>query len=305
LAGRLFLEHPWYAAVDVLLHETAHQVAQEVLGAHGETDHGETFREACALLGANPAASGTYPTADEAALSDEQREDETGRVMKRVRKLLALAESPNRHEAERAMAKAHQLMARHNLSVIQNDLPRDFHSVCIGKPGLRHSLDVHVLATLLRDFYFVKVIWIPTYVLEKRKVGRVLEISGTRSNVQLAHYVHDYVRHYIDREWRACRVRGSSRNGRRDFALGVLRGFRDVLERQASGPEDQALIRMGDPQLDAYFSSRHPNRRTTSRGRGVRVDPDVVDAGEDAGRRLVIRKGVAGPARQRRRQLGR
>ena len=40
-----------------------------------------------------------------------------GDYREKIRKLLALAESPNEHEAKAALIKAHQLMAEHGLNV--------------------------------------------------------------------------------------------------------------------------------------------------------------------------------------------
>ena len=251
LAARLILEHPWYAVVEVLKHEMAHQLAAEVLGDAGETAHGESFRAACRLLGVSPAASMRTVPLDEAVLGENKEAGATDAIVLRVKKLLALAGSPNRNEAERAMAKAHELMIKYNLKQMHGEhaLPDEYFAVRVGKAALRHALDSHALATLLRDFYFVKVIWIPTYVIDREKMGRVLEICGSRGNVQLACYVHDYVRRYIEDEWRTCRVVSRKRNGKRDFALGVIRGFREVLDRQSAAPETRALVRAGDSRL--------------------------------------------------------
>ena len=43
LARNLVLNHPWDAVREVLLHEMAHQFAEEVLGANNESPHGPKF----------------------------------------------------------------------------------------------------------------------------------------------------------------------------------------------------------------------------------------------------------------------
>jgi hypothetical protein len=62
LGRNLVMNHPWYAVLDVLRHEMAHQFAHQVFGAFGELPHGPAFQEACRILRADPEASGSYPS---------------------------------------------------------------------------------------------------------------------------------------------------------------------------------------------------------------------------------------------------
>jgi hypothetical protein len=113
LSRRLVTTHPWDAVRDVLLHEMAHQMAEQVLGGMGETPHGTAFLKACHLLRANPKASGTYPLLQD--LIHREQTDRNDRILIRIKKLLALAQSRNRFEAEAAMLKAHELIAIYNI----------------------------------------------------------------------------------------------------------------------------------------------------------------------------------------------
>ncbi|HHH27948.1 MAG TPA: DUF2786 domain-containing protein, partial [Polyangiaceae bacterium] len=107
LSRPFVMKQSWGSVVEVLKHEVAHQYAHEVLGAIDETAHGPAFRKVCALMGIDPAASGTPEVSDE---GDE-------RVLKKVADLLALAQSGNRHEAENAAALAQRLMLKHNVAL--------------------------------------------------------------------------------------------------------------------------------------------------------------------------------------------
>jgi hypothetical protein len=294
------LNHPWYAVVDVLRHEIAHQLADELYG-EAEPPHGEAFRDLCHFLHANPRTSGDYPTLDDAVLAD--RASDGDRIMARIRKLLALSGSPNQHEAELAMAKARELMAKHQLDPAEPTPADDFVSIVLGEASLRHGLEVHALASLIRDHYSVRTIWIPMAVPALGKVGRALEVCGTRLHVQLAHYAFDFVTHVIAGEWRTYRpgVRLGA-NGRRDFALGMVAGFRALLDEQLrTSPQVQALVRCADPALEDYFEERHPHQTQTRAGRGVRIDHGLRQDGEALARRIGLRRGVqptAGPGRR-------
>ncbi|MBW2100434.1 MAG: DUF2786 domain-containing protein, partial [Deltaproteobacteria bacterium] len=163
LSRAFVLNHPWDAVVEVLVHETAHQFADTVLGAYGETPHGPTFQKACQLLRTNPEASGSYePLHDRIANERLTSED---KIMVRVKKLMALAESQNQHEAEAAMAKAHELIEKYNINLISRNENRDFVSIFVGTPALRHFREEYHLSGLLQDFYFVSGIWVSAYVL--------------------------------------------------------------------------------------------------------------------------------------------
>src|SRR3954468_20419441 len=90
LSRPLVLEQPWGVVVEVLKHEMAHQYVHEILEVFSETAHGPAFRETCERFGFDGAAAGM----PQAAPSDPSR-----KMAERIARLLALAESPNVHEA--------------------------------------------------------------------------------------------------------------------------------------------------------------------------------------------------------------
>ena len=294
LSRSFVFNHPWDAVREVLVHEMALQFADEVLVAHGEPPHGPKFQQACHLLRANPRASGNYPPLDERIARESP--DSEDKIMVKVKKLMALAESQNQHEAELAMAKAHALIAKHNLDVFAGSDIRDFATVFLGKPALRHFREEYHLSKLLLDFYFVYGIWVPAYVVEKGKMGRVLEISGTISNIQIACYVHDFVRNFIDSQWEQYnRGKGLNRYRKTDFAVGIVQGLRSKLDSQRNyrtGAESgRALMEIEDPLLVEYAAYRYPRTRNVGRRR-VTQDQRVLKEGIKVGKELVISRGI-------------
>jgi hypothetical protein len=303
LSRRLVLEHPWDAVCDVLRHEMAHQLVDSFWPQIEERPHGPRFHEACRLLRADPQASGSYPTLDQRVFEGAAGQDD--RILRRIRKLMALSDSPNIHEAEAAMVKAHALIAKYNLDLAREAIRQNYFSVYLGRPALRHFREVYALSGLLQDHYFVKGVWVPAYVVAKGKMGRVLEISGTRANVQIAAYVHDFVNTYIDGAWARFRAgKRLTRNRKTDFAIGLIDGFSAKLDAAAAhstaadhgldaavDEHARALVRREDVGLKTYLTHRYP--RLSSVRRGGQVDPDVRAAGEAEGRRMVISKGIS------------
>jgi hypothetical protein len=294
LSRNLVLQHPWDAVREVLRHEIAHQFANEALSADGEPPHGPKFRMACKILRANPKASGNYSPLHERILHEAPSPED--KIMLRVKKLMALAESQNRHEAELAMAKAHEIVAKYNVDLIARNENRNFVSVFVGKPALRHfRIDYH-LVHLIQDFYFVYGLWVSAYVLEKGKMGRVLEISGTVQNTKIACYVHNFVQQFIHSQWHQYNHDKELNHYRKiDFAVGIIEGFRSKLKLQSKGEKKttakQALIKVADPLLLEYAAHRYPHT-TTFKGKISSQDDNVLRDGIKVGRKLVIFKGI-------------
>lgn len=295
LSRDLVSHHRWDDVKEVLLHEMAHQVAHEGLRASSETDHGPGFKKACGLLRANPKASGSYPPLHVRLHQGEELSDRD-RIVARIHKLMALAQSSNLNEASAAMRKAYELIARHNVDLIDRGAAQNYHSLFLGAPRLRFFREAYQLAHLLQEFYFVQCMWIQAWVLNKNKMGRVLEISGSRKNIQVAEYIHTTVCRYIESAWVDYRRgKGLSRYRKTDFAIGIINGFSTTLEQASTsrGADNgiQLPAEIEDHALTRYMTQRYPNVRSFSR-KGPGHDRQVLADGTKKGRKLVIAKGI-------------
>ncbi len=305
LSRDLVLNHSWDTVQEVLKHEMAHQLTYELWGGSGEPPHGPNFMKACQLLRANPKASGKYTPLDERFIGDTASQED--RILLRIKKLMALAQSKNQHEAEAAMEKAHKLIEKHNIELLKRDEDRNFISLFVGKPALRHFREENYLANLIQDFYFVHNIWVPAYVLEKGKRGNVLEMTGTIQNVKIALYVHDFVKHYVDSQWEKYNVnKRLNRYRKSDFAVGIIEGFRSKMESQHSrrrAGRKLALVKIEDPLLKEHVSFKYP-RTINVRQNALRRDRNVLDDGMRIGKKLVISKGIEERGRSKRLLIG-
>lgn len=307
ISRHLVENHSWGDVRDVLLHEMAHQYAEQVLG-QGENSrpHGSLFRKACHLLRADPKASGSLNSGRNR--SNEGAETPEVKIIRRIRKLMALAESRNPNEAEAAMAKAHDLITKYNIDTLSRTESRDFISTFIGKPALRHPRQDYYLATLLRDFYFVEGIWVSAYVLDKGKMGRVLEISGSAHNVDIAGYIHDFVENYIQTQWVPySKKRGLNYHRKTDFAIGILEGFAAKLtsqqEQRANHRGPLAIVKMRDPQLKAYMAYRYPHTASFKRAASGQ-DERVITDGMLIGKKMIISKAITEERKDGKRLIG-
>jgi hypothetical protein len=295
LSRQLVLNYSWDSIRDVLLHEMAHQIAQQLLGGSAQKPHGPAFNQACELLRIHPAASGDYQPLQDRLLQDHSSDSD--KRMLRIKKLLALAESKNRFEADVAMTKAHELIARHNIELSSHEDKRQFLSIFIGSPALRHPREDYHLANLLQDYYFVAGIWVSAYVIDKSKMGRVLEISGTVQNLKIAEYVHDFIVHFINAQWLKYNLeKNLGRFRKTDFAVGIIEGFRNKLEssvvKKKTKKDIFALIQKGDPQLKKYFKFKYPHTAMVQKA-ACRQDIRVLNDGKKLGKKLVIARGIS------------
>ena len=276
LGRQLVSEQSWPVVVEVLKHEMAHQYVDEVLGAD-EAAHGAAFRRVCSEIGADPRAAG-LPVADEEP-----------RAVQKVRKLLALAQSGNRHEAEAAAKAAHRWMRKHNIDVLGD--PTTFGARVVGRAAFRHQAWEKALAGIVAKHFFVHAVWVPAWLGERW--GKQLELSGRPENLDLAEHVHALVSEVAERSWIARRKAHGSRGRERGrFLAGVVMGFGEQLEGQAEVLEETGLAWAGDAALDDWLGRRYPRLRA---GRGVRVRGDSAwKSGRETGRGLVINRPIQG-----------
>ena len=285
----------WVAVREVLKHECAHQYVDEVLEVRDESAHGPTFRSVCIDRGIDPRAAGI-----DLAGATEARDADVERILRRVEKLLALAESDNAKEAEAAANAAQRLMLEHNLSVLGR--PRRYVVRALGQPTARMHAHEKLLGVLLSKHYFVDVIIVRAWMHEAARMGTVTEVSGAIENVDMAEWVYAFLLGAAERTWREqARTRGLPPRERLPFFAGFMMGVKDTLGRGARAAQERGLVWVGDADLVEFVRRRHPRvRRSRIAGRAR----DGHAAGREAGQDVVIHKPVASTATNRGRLLG-
>jgi hypothetical protein len=293
LSRALVLEQPWGVVREVCKHEMVHQFVDEVLQIHDQSAHGPAFEGLCLQHGIDPAASG-LPAAGP---------DGGSVALRRIARLLALAQSPNVHEAEAAMQQARRLMLKHNIDAATAAAREGFSFRHLGIPRRRIDAHEQVLAGILAEHFFVEVIWVPSYLPREGRSGRVLELCGTTSNLDVAAYVHGFVLETGERLWREHRRRQRipGDRERRRFLLGVMIGFEEKLAAGAAESQREGLIWRGDPALETYLQRRYPRR---SGGGSIGFHRTAAyEHGRSAGQKIVLHRGVGDAPAQRGRLL--
>lgn len=291
ISRTLVVKRPWPEVTEVLLHEMAHQFVDECLKVHDETAHGVAFQSVCKARGIDGRAAGL--------VENKGREDGASRLIDRIQKLLALAGSSERHEAEAAMRKAHELMLKHNLE----SLHTSEYVVChLGDATRRRTSMERAVVGLLTEFFFVRAIEIPVYLPLTGGTGHVFELCGAAANVAMAEHVFSFLLGASMRLWReAQRASRLPASERVPFQSGVIRGFGEKLRSERETLRGSGLVWVGDAELDRFYHARHPRIRMTQRTTRLSEGHAM---GRAAGREVVLHKPVESGSSERARLLG-
>ncbi len=281
LSHRLLEGRRWHLLIETLHHEIAHQVVSELFGESDEVAHGPTFRMACDLLGISPAAS-----AGPEELEEQRREP---KVVRTVRRLLALSGSPNQHEAEAALAKAQELAIKYNVELREREEPRGFEYRLLDRPRSRWPRYTWTILAICEELHEVR------HIRWSTEAGvSVVELTGTPENLDLAEYTYHYLLHTGELEWRRYRLEhrlGSNRQ-RLTFLMSMFHAFKEKLRAQRRDlAQTQALLPVDDPELVRFYRTRHPRVRKGSSS-GMRWYDDADNAGQKVGRSLRIKPGL-------------
>ena len=164
ISESLVMQKPWGLVQEGLKHEMAHQYVQMCIR--------DRFQAVCARMGIDASAAG-MPT----LLSPEDGEigSERGRQLKRIARLLSLAESQNVHEAESAMQEAQRLLLKYNLdSPMVGETRHAFRH--LGVPRGRIDEHLRLVAVVLGRYFFVETIWVSSFDVRTGRRGSVLEV---------------------------------------------------------------------------------------------------------------------------------
>jgi hypothetical protein len=307
LSRELLLEHPWDVVLNVLKHEMAHQLAAAEAG--GGAGHGAAFKRACETLEIPPAfrkAAGRMPGSTPA---EADRNSDSARVLLKVRKLLRLGDSTNRHESLLAIQKARQLMARHNLTGRNGQIndPSPYANLLLNLKRKRVESYHRAICAILLEYFQVEIVLTPLYDAHDLTTYTHIDLLGKECNVKIAGYVYHFLMEKLVSLWRLHQKSAPGRrNDKTSYWLGVLNGFREGLanDRQARtatnrppGPtkENRLPAATDDQALRLFVAGRYPKLQS-SRKRATRINPRHFEAGRQEGRLLQLRQGLENEA---------
>jgi hypothetical protein len=309
ISRNLILHYPWDVTLKILKHEMAHQICTEIFDDQNG-GHGENFNRACDLLGLPERfrhSGGDLPFEVERL---ERDDDQDSKVIEKIRKLLALAESSNEHESVLAMEMAGRLLKRYNIRQIDEDERHNYVYLIINMQRKRIDEYQHRIILILKRFFYVEALSSSLYDPLRDETHKTFEILGKKENVEIAEYCYHFLEKKLSALWRQKSVsfNGNKRIAKKSYYLGLLQGFNNKLaEQEISGRKsadnplqsqpftNSELIVAADSSLQRFLHTRYPriSRRSIA---GAKIYRETYDQGLIIGRTLVIHRGIAGAA---------
>jgi hypothetical protein len=271
---------------NVIRHELAHYITFINYGAL-QTPHSQEFRATCQKMGWGEEVQKAT------ILLENETEERESDILRKVKKLLALASSSNVHEAENAMLKSQQLLLKHHLEAPSIDREDD-EKVVLKRIMKQKRINAkgHAIGKILATF-FVSVVY--------NRGGEYthLEVVGDSVNVAIAEYVAGVLDHELDVMWGRAQLSSKLRGtvAKNSFFTGLAKGYCDkvqALKRNATNDETHALMVIEKKLVDAT-AMVYP--RLSSSRVSAQHCHDASMLGEHMGKHLSINPAVKNQAK--------
>jgi hypothetical protein len=272
---------------NIIRHELAHFMCYLLMGP--QVLHGEEFHTVCKSFGWGPEVYAAYANIE---LENNKTEDEnqnTEKLLLRLKKLLALATSDNVHERELATLKANQLLLEHNLDLSKSETSGD--EIVYVKRVLEATRknSKHVAIYEILKTFFVSPVF---------NHGRgifYLEVIGDQTSVELA----DYVAHFLDGEleviWKQTQKENPGLKGKsskNSFFSGVAKGYVEKIEKQKSTLATGTDLVAIEKNIQKNLHIVYPRIGHSSLSAGIH-NADAHNAGKIKGSNLSIKPALS------------
>lgn len=200
-------------------------------------------------------------------------------IREKIKKLLALATSPNENEAKAAMLKAKKLMMAHKLSESEFN-ENECELVHIAVDDVTWTTDsgntwmVGLCKTIANNYFSVSS-WLTARGTRTHK----LQITGMKQDAELCADVIKYAVGFVLSEMtRLERARKCTASGARSYANGFVEGLEVAYESQKEDHEEWALVAEASKEVKDYADNlstksvrcKQPGRDVYAYTKGVR-----------------------------------
>lgn len=213
------------------------------------------------------------------------------KIVDKIQKLLALANSSNEHEAKSASAKANKLLLKHNLSMADiREEETEYNYVEVDWYTRRPVISKFVYP-ILTQFFFIKIV---NSQIGKRKFK--ITFLGEKDNLEIARYMDKFFREAFKNGWELYKhLHGLDNSSKQSYYLGFYHGICEQLKTVKEEVEEETgLVVVEDAGLVKYqqelFKNLKEGRKTTVNCQ----DADAINAGKEQGKNLRIRRALGG-----------
>lgn len=269
---------PKHQLHDIIRHEIAHYLAFIEFGPDVQS-HGIEFKSVCNRYNWGKDVSLSSCCIEE--VSNLERLEESA-VLRKIQKLMALSSSHNAHEAELAMVKSQELLAKHNLESAYIGAESEMVTLRRLMKRKREDAKMRAIAKILETF-FVSIVY-------SRGGGFIyLEVLGETINVEIAEYVAAFLDQEFERLWKQTALKGAV--AKNSFFLGLAKGYCGEIAALKQSYDKNALMVI-EKKLAHMKDQVYPRlSRTTSSAKHCSASSAL---GESMGRNLSINQALKG-----------
>lgn len=204
----------------VIKHELAHYMTFLKFGGDSKP-HGEHFKGFCKSVGWGEEISSASICLEDVEHSCLAASSNTFR---KVQKLLALASSSNRNEAEQAMIKSRELLLKHHAdSESLNFIEENEEKIYLRRVFKQKRSDAKMAAIAhILNTFFVNTVY------NHCNGFTYLEIIGSFTNIEIAEYIANVLKLELDRLWLQAKKEYAHLKGliaKNSFFWGVAKGY--------------------------------------------------------------------------------
>jgi hypothetical protein len=214
----------------------------------------------------------------------------TTKVIRRIRKLIALSESPNEAEAASALAKAKILLAKHNVSLTEiNDRETDVKELHLPVENNLHPWEEKLLACITKPTFTSAIKLYVDGILYIKLIGK--EANAISAKV-LYEYLHEAV---VTR----AKMFSAAIDDLESFRIGMVDSIRKKLEEEIS----RTPRRVGTKELMLNVEKesaeciskylREAYGETESSENWYGVDPNSYGLGKAIGKKISVSEQIA------------
>jgi hypothetical protein len=307
LSFQLIQDYSWDVVLGVLKHEMAHQIVSDVFFT--KDFHGVCFQKACELIGVPKEFCKASLDIDKKLSNWKNNEfhDDDMAILRKLEKLLNLAQSANEHEALLAMEKVQELYSKYNIKHILDGEQSEFFSLIINFKKKKAPSTFIYIASLLQAHYFVNVVFSEIYDPMSDESHKVIEIIGTRHNVLMAEYVFHFLKERIDSLWTNYQKEKSVLGRYKlSYQKGILVGFQSKLdfiqnEKIKNNTQNHYsdrkvdinnLIKLENAKLNEFTKKMYP-RLSKKDSSSNKLYTEYYDEGKNEGKKIILSKPVS------------
>lgn len=230
----------------IIRHELGHYITFINYG-EAVQPHGLEFKTFCQQMGWGEEVSKSSLCLE--GVLNESNLGESG-IFRKVQKLMALANSSNKNEAEQAMIKSQQLLLKHNIESHYMG-GKDDEQIFLKRimKQKRKDAKIRAIARILETF-FVSVVY------TRGGDFTYLEILGNAVNIEIADHVANVLQRELDNLWDQAKQSANLKGtiAKNSFFLGIAKGYCNkiqALKREYTRDVTTALMVIEKTLIDA------------------------------------------------------